>query len=262
MGWADLQGSGIGHFASATETARFGRTVRRVFVRQQAVAGDGQRLLALLVAAVEDVLIVRYPADRMDLGKYVSATQRAVIPAGSLVYWAAESAGLSADLPDGISVSSVAEWSGGAIAAKKLVLDIVARTFAEYGNHYCANPFFSRESALAGYLEWAAGTIDSTPHDVLVLCQFGTPVAVATCAAQSSGEFEVLLAGVLPEFQGQGLYRHLMGACAARAKACGHTRLIISTQTANFNVQRAWIGIGLKPYAAIETLHLNDSKSL
>jgi GNAT superfamily N-acetyltransferase len=55
--------------------------------------------------------------------------------------------------------------------------------------------------------------------------------------------------------QGRGRYAVLLAACAAEAHRRGLSRLIISTQVHNVRVQRAWARLGLRPFAAIETVH-------
>jgi GNAT superfamily N-acetyltransferase len=137
-----------------------------------------------------------------------------------------------------------------------MVADAVADSFAGYGNHYLANPLLDSAAALAGYQEWARRSL-SGERDALVLVGSGRPIGVATLVGSHDGtsHLEVLLAGLVSAAQGRGSYAVLLTACADEARQRGLSRLIISTQVHIVRVQRAWARLGLRPFAAVETVH-------
>jgi hypothetical protein len=262
VAWQDLIGRGIEHTASPLESARFALTVGRVTVRQDETSDEADRLAAVLAQAPEDLLVVRYPADRVRLGAVLAAGDRDVLPAGALTYWAVAATDVIApdgpvdDELDAPHIVAAPDWPGGPASVREVVGAVVEATFTGYGNHYLADPLLDAGAALAGYREWATGTVETTPQDVLLLVAGERPIGVATCRrASDGGHLEVLLAGMLPKDQGRGRYGYLLAGCARHAERAGLGRLVISTQVHNVRVQRAWARAGLRPFAAVETAH-------
>lgn len=260
MSWRSLCAPGLALSDSPTESRRFGLSVGRVHVGPDVQIDASSELRDLLRAAPQDVLVVRYPADRLAFAPAVAGVGRAVLPAGSLTYWGGPSDQVrraAADQP-GLSVTSArAHAEDGTLGAVLDVVDeVVAASFAGYGNHYVANPLLDDAGALAGYQEWARGRVTSAPDEVLLLQSNGSTVGVATCEADTGGgDLEVLLAGLVPAAQGQGWYGPLLAACARVADERNLQRTIISTQVHNTRVQRAWARLGLLPFGAVETVH-------
>ncbi|GAB3594557.1 hypothetical protein GCM10027446_18640 [Angustibacter peucedani] len=258
MSWEGLLAPGLELADSPAETARFGVSIARVHVAPDDDGPDVEdRLRDLLAAAHADVVVLRYPADRVALGAVAATSGRDVLAAGALTYWGAPSGAVldpRADGPDrGLAVVTAAEHGSG---VEDVVDAVVAASFAGYGNHYTSDPLLDDDLALAGYQEWARRSVTAHPDDVLLLLHDGEPVGVATCDEQPElGDLEVLLAGLVPDAQGQGWYGTLLAACARHAAERGLARTTISTQVHNVRVQRAWAKAGLRPFAAVETLH-------
>jgi hypothetical protein len=83
----------------------------------------------------------------------------------------------------------------------------------------------------------------------------GVVVGVAT-ASSAESEWEIELAGIVPDRQRGGLYAHLLRGIHDGARHAGADRVVISTQSHNIGVQRAWARLGYEPIDAIETVHL------
>lgn len=255
MAWNDLGGADVRHRPSQHESDRFGFTIARVTCGFGSDSHNTTRLTQILSDATEDVLIVRYPADQLALGTAALKSGRTVLPAGALSYWDAESAAIMR--PGRISsvdVSPIEDLDRGERrdAAERLIDDVVSDAFAGYGSHYLANPMFDATRAVEGYQEWAHKSLES--GKVLVLLENGDPIGLATCALEAD-HLEILLAGVIPSAQGSGRYGVLIGACAELAAGHNLPRVIISGQVHNVRAQRAWVRAGLRPFAAVETLH-------
>jgi RimJ/RimL family protein N-acetyltransferase len=248
MAWDTLAAPGTTLVASPVESRRFGLEVHRGTVGP----GDLDRagLRALVDGSPADVIVLRYDVARQEIPALLATTSRAVLPAGALTYWEKQ-------------VGDVAEPSTRVVAAtdldpavaEQVVRAVVRESFAGYGNHYTADPLLDRSAVLAGYEEWAVGSLDRDTHEVMVQVLDGEPVGVAT-VEHSAAHAEILLAGLVPTAQGRGLYGDLLLAVERTARAAGRERLVISTQVQNVRVQRAWARFGMRPFAAVETVHL------
>ncbi|MEO5874054.1 MAG: GNAT family N-acetyltransferase [Streptosporangiaceae bacterium] len=267
MSWDQLLQPGVIVRASPVETDRFGCSFERVTIGPGPLEAGG--LLAVIEDLVADVLVVRYDASRLELAGTLACSRRAVLPAGTLTYWekpvsAARPPGLSSRKvlseagppePSDLEVLSAAALDLETVSA--VVREIVRASFRDYGNHYLANPLLDRAAALAGYEDWAVRSLGSDPGNVLVLAEGAIPIGMATLEPGSDGDhLEILLAGLIPAAQGRRLYAGLLDGCERAALARGATQIVISTQVHNVRVQRAWARHGLRPFAAIETVHL------
>jgi RimJ/RimL family protein N-acetyltransferase len=255
MSWDQLLEAGVVVRDSPVETSRFGCSIERVTIGPGPV--DVDRLLALIQDLSADVLVVRYDAARLELPGTFARSNRAVVPAGTLTYWEKAVSVTEPPAPSNIEVLSADELDLETVSG--LVRGIVRASFSGYGNHYTANPLLDRSAALAGYEDWAVGSLNDDPHNVLVLLDQGEPIGLATLEpGADAGHLEILLAGLVPAAQGKRLYEALLHACERVAASRGSQRVVISTQVHNVRVQRAWARHGLRPFAAIETIHLID----
>lgn len=268
MAWSALDTSGISHGASPLESERFGLSIGRVTIGIQADPEEIRaRLPRVLGSANEDLLIVRYPAAQVWIGSLLAQAGHQVVPAGALTYWEADAGSVAAHPgptpeADDLDVVPAAEL-GGAAEIQAVIDELVADSFAGYGNHYAASPrLLDPEAALAGYRDWARRSV-SGAGGALVLRQGGTPIGVATLEHSPDGkDLEILLAGLVSAAQGKGRYGALLTAVDAHATRVGARRVIISTQAHNVRVQRAWVRAGLRPFAAIETAHLTRAAAV
>ncbi|VTR76201.1 GNAT family N-acetyltransferase [Cellulomonas hominis] len=257
MSWDQLAAPGLVLADSPAESARFGRAVSRLTIGAGAL--DPDELAALVAGSAADVLVVRYDAGRQEVPALLASGSRAVLPAGALTYWEKALEHGSVGAPARSAVVGPGELGGD--AAEAAVREVVRSSFADYGNHYTADPLLDRDAALAGYEEWATGSLARESDDVLVQTVDGACVGVATLE-RADDHVEVLLAGLVPSAQGRGLYGDLLVAVQAWALERGLSRLVISTQVHNVRVQRAWARAGLRPFAAVETVHLVDRETL
>lgn len=264
MSWDGLLGEGVRYSPSPVESDRFRMSFARVVVGDQVsgaaeVADDLARILA---ESDDDLLVVRYPARLASLGAVASASPRRILPADVLTYWEVAAADLRLDPEAAAAAGCLVTVPTVADEDSLAALDaVVADSFRGYGNHYTANPALDADLALAGYQDWARRTFEARPDDVVLLSQAegvdpSRVVGVATLSQSPDGrDLEILLAGLVGDSQGQGLYGHLLGGVGDLARRRGAERVIISTQVHNIRVQRAWARHGFKPYAAVTTLH-------
>lgn len=261
MTWDSLRGDGVRFSPSPLESRRFGLGIGRVIVGGDTTdaATAGAELTRILQAATEEVLIVRWPSPFVGLGAAAVASGRGIIPADVLTYWEVPPEGLSAGPvhDPGLEILHARQADA---ATREVVADIVTSSFRDYANHYAANPLLDRELALAGYVEWAESCLTDAGTDVLLLARDTEPLGLATLQAGSDGDLEILLCGLASQAQGQGLYQQLLHGVARFAQSRGHRRIIISTQAHNVRAQRVWARAGLRPFAAVTTVHAVTSR--
>jgi GNAT superfamily N-acetyltransferase len=220
---------------------------------------DGYADLASLDAAISagkpDVIIARYFSTNIIVPRWLAGLDQSVIQTPSLVYWEAIPARYSEHpLPIGITISRVSEDPH----HRDTAVEVIGAAFTAYLNHYSYNPLLLPELSLAGYQEWAQRTVRSNPDESYLMFDTDGPVGVATMktGASPGADTEAELVGLISRTRGQGLYEHLLAACIARTQEIGARRMVISTQSTNPGVQRAWARMGLLPFSSIETAHI------
>ncbi len=255
MAWDSLKGDDVRHWASEAESKRFGLSIGRVVVGYDVVPGAAleQTLWTIISGATEELLVVRYPARMSRLGAVIGDTGRRVLPADVLTYWEVSAEVLGQARRD---VESSLQVVRGEVtdAARWALETVLVDSFRGYGNHYTANPALDPELALAGYLEWAMGAFERNPHNAILLTHDDVPVGASTLT-EGNDHLEIELAGMTGASQGQGWYRVLLAGVGQEALRRGLPTVIISTQVSNIRVQRAWVRAGMKPFAAVTTLH-------
>ncbi len=230
---------------STAESARFGLRVAR-----WAPAAPDERI----DPTGYDVVIVRRPeawADRwIDLTRF---NDHVAVHADTLLYW---------EWTDrGENIEARAEIVTVEDAPSREIETLVRDVFAEYHNHYRANPLFDPALVLAGYVEWALSTVDRVPGAFIGVGSIDelTGFGVIDWGAEVP---DVRLAGVTSAARGQGWYGELVARMmlVARARGAGHLR--ISTQAQNLKVQRTWASFGWRQVDALGTTHLIRSELL
>lgn len=250
MSWQSVvTGRAVQVRASELESRRFGRTFSRIEVPigvEDPSALDDVR--AALRESPADIVVLRYPAARVDWFARLLGPDRDLITADALAYWRlVPGRGRRPNVDPDVTVTPAGTLDG------SLVDEVVRDVFAGYGNHYLANPLLSRDDALAGYVEWAQHSVGQDTAIVLRTAVEGI-VGLATLA--HVGETcEIELAGIRQRFQRRGLYAHLLAGCETTAAGLGASDLVISTQVHNANVQRAWARYGFEPVGALLTVH-------
>jgi GNAT superfamily N-acetyltransferase len=251
--WLDLLGAGVTAAPSPVESDRFGMSMARVVVGQEAVWDDALHDdLVVACARDEDVLVVRWPSRLVECGAVLATSGRDVVPADTLVYWEAPSAMLAESGQEPADAPQVRRG----VAAPPDLDDLVERVFAGYINHYTANPLLGRDLVLEGYVDWVRRTVRRDPGTLAVLVQHEQSVGVATWFVDPAGDFvEILLAGLVPEARRRGWYALLLAEVGRAAAGVGSARVVISTQGSNVSVQRAWVRAGFVPFASVTTAH-------
>lgn len=233
---------------SPTETARFQRRVRRY----ELVGPNPTPLLDAIVADDPDLAIVRIPTDRGEVFPKLAALGDELILGDCLVIYARDNSRLGA--VDPLKNALHARYATESDAPQ---LDRMTRIIFEgYRNHYSVNPRLEGFDLIDGYQEWTRSFIGTGERRCLLLeidhelCGFAT-------VRFSTDETEGVLYGVMPKYQGRGVYRDIIRATVSRFIAAGSPRTIVSTQIDNRAVQKVWASEGFAVAGSQYTLHLN-----
>ena len=232
---------------SASETARFGLVVGRAHIDDDAALASAADMENVI--ADYDVVIVRAPAWRRDLAAgLASVPSHALVPADHLCYWSWERQRFTpVAAPDGFCLEETTDMSE--------VAPLVRDGFGDYGNHYRANPLLDPSAALEGYCEWVERLLDEDATCLVLRSADGE--AVGFGVLDWSDEVpDIRLAAMGRLSQGRGLYGSVLSGLMSEALLRGHDRLLISTQSDNVQVMRAWARLGLLPESTLATHHL------
>lgn len=243
---------------SDSESTRFGMSTARLTVGSSALRGTKEysEILAAVQSAVADtryiLKILRFPSDMLPLLGDLDLRGQRAYPGGSLVYWENT---LQRARPQfaGASPSEILPAQRACVAGQ--VTDVIENSFAGYINHYSANPRIPKNIAVEGYAEWAARTTADANNRLFVSYDDEAIVGVAVVAVTGS-LWEIELASMLSSAQRRGLYSKLMSGLLDSASDAQAERVVISTQSHNIAVQRAWSKMGFVPISSVDTVHL------
>lgn len=236
-------------FISSAESARFGRSTLRVNVPPSLSVGEAAVQLTDILASTEaEIVILRYPSEALGLFAGADLDGWARFPGGSLLYWRAP----SHPVHDG---SGTRELTGEERTRHAAEIDAMLRdSFAGYVNHYAANPLIEPDAAVLGYAQWAQA-IASDARNRIFTVDDPEGIVGAAAISVSDGGWDINLAGVLSRAQRRGHYRRLLSGIVAAAES-EKAELVISTQSHNIPVQRAWAAEGFLPDHSVDTVHL------
>jgi len=231
MGYADFTKQSQPEIIdSAIESARFGMRISR------GSSGDWEshtkQFLTDMLQCDSDVVILRTRDVKPEL-EFASPNFSA-IDAGTLTYWSSDQNPSFEALEENMSYSPAAETLEDYLA-------ILENCFAGYVNHYSYNPLFNKFSPCEAYLDWAKSQALSNDENYFsgVLRVSGEPVGAIT-GIRDGNVLEPVLGGIRSEFKGRGLYKYLISGFWESAKLAPNSRLVISTQMENTDVQAAW----------------------
>jgi ribosomal protein S18 acetylase RimI-like enzyme len=245
MSWSHLRSDEVDSTSSTQESQFLGLAVHRLEIALQA-RYDFDDLVDQVGSIDADLIILRFPSTHVDwMGRLrFHIPDMEVIHADTLVYWT--------HTPTD-SVNTI-EWTVQHPPAASEAGEAIKSIFAGYRNHYAANPRLEAFDPAEAYRRWATNHIVNG-GSALALSDGSKIVAVATLT-EPTDHVEILLAGVVPEVRGRGVYGSLLSAVAHDVKDGDASTIVISTQAHNIGVQRAWARFGFLPTAAFDTLHL------
>ena len=111
-------------------------------------------------------------------------------------------------------------------------------------------------SVADAYADWAVRALGQAECDVTEWRGADGDAEGIAVARRVDDTVEILLAGMRPAFRGMGAYPAFFTATVNNAFAQGASRVVISTQDHNVQVQRIWGRCGLTPTLAVTVAHL------
>lgn len=210
----------------------------------------GQDVVRLIQDSGLDVVIVRVGAEDVELAAALNTETLISWQADTLLYFKVASKPLAAGSPpDGLVQLSLADGPDADV--------LVERIFADYSNHYSANPALRKINVVTAYQDWTRTALGSTRNAVFkTLSDKGAPAGLCVTDVEDESCDEVLLAGIVPEERGRGAYQDMIRMIGVRAQAASKESVVISTQAANIGVMRAWCRLGFLPTIALNTIHV------
>jgi len=135
---------------------------------------------------------------------------------------------------------------------------VAAEAFRGYMGHYHADPRLDRETCDAVYASWAERScVDPAVASKVLVAEHGGRIAgFLTLLERGREEQEIILNGVEPASQRHGIYRSLVLAAMAHARADGAGLLTVSTQLVNVGVQKTWARLGFELSRSHFTFHV------
>jgi GNAT superfamily N-acetyltransferase len=240
--------------ASARESERFGLRVARLTVPVGCLRND-QELAAMCGSAPFDLIFVRAPIQRAGLGEELSRSAgREIRAVETLVYF-------EWDLSHASTARHRQPFSMKTVVPFASLRSLIEESFAGYKNHYSANPHLSAAVTADAYVEWAHTLLEGGSCRLFAACDesSGDPIGFILSSVDGAARSaEVVLNGVSPTRQREGVYAGLMTAAAQRLREDdGVLRLAISTQSTNFAVIEAWKKLGLRESLSLNTFHFS-----
>lgn len=136
--------------------------------------------------------------------------------------------------------------------------DMARTIFQDYPGHYRANPLFDESVIADGYADWAVRLSQDAGTAVDFITAGGATagfVAYRSNPGEHTAEF--LLAGVVPQMRGNGVYLQMFSDMLGRFKTDGFRTAQTATQAHNVASQRTWTKLGIALRSAEYTLHIN-----
>jgi len=135
--------------------------------------------------------------------------------------------------------------------------DLAREIFKNYVGHYHSDQRLDRTDCDLVYSSWATNSCldKSVADDVFLIVSNKRIVGFLTVKKQSERTGEIILNGVHPDYQYQGIYQQLITLANNWTADQQLQELIVSTQLSNLAVQKVWCRQGFEPYKNFYTFH-------
>ncbi len=237
---------------SPLESERFSLEVYRLDLDHV----DVTKLRDVVAGVLFDLLIIRVPAGDAATVQRALHPQHCTIHADTLIYYERMLAKLAFPASERPGHCELKIVRGDPSMRSELEL-AAYEIFMGYRSHYCARADFSVKAIALGYAQWAEKLLTSEEADVMIATVESKIVGFLAWSANPDMSIaSIELNGVLPEYRRLGVYSALLRSVVDIAQSRGFTRLQISTQAHNIEVQRVWCKAAFLPIKALDTLHV------
>lgn len=253
MGWKELQSDEIHFGIAAAETQRFGFPVLNVQCGVEVL----ENIVSIGKTLIEQdygLAVVRYPSSIETIGSLIASLDLKLTSTDSTVYWSSSKVATITAASSRVDIQQVGpERLGDLITA-------VQSTFNDYRSHWHYNPRTNHLQMAEAYSEWVTSSINR--HDVYCYIISLDNELAGMAMVQFAGEVaEILLAGIVRNYQSQGLYQNLISYVEHDLRQKNVTQLVISTQSQNIRVQKSWARYGLVPQMSVQTIHVEKKRA-
>ena len=235
---------------SPSETTRFAFSVGRLAVGERQLVTDDELVKAFATDAHE-LVVFRYPSNKVTWAALLRAAGFDVLQADTLLYYRldAQERAVSPTALDYLEATSP-----GAVGTGEKLL---RGSFDGYANHYAANPRFSMDSMLDGYVEWALRCTQASVPGALLVHTDEAGAAVGASTVQPGEAPEVPLVAIRPGAAGRGLYGRVLAGAEHWLFSHGATEIFVSTQSHNIPVLRTWARRNYRLVGSFNTVHVS-----
>lgn len=259
MAWKDVIG-GVGRVeTSLIESQKFKRTIGRFVVGEcwsrefKSESALQNALLEICDSDKHELTVVRVPSSLLGLLNRTKFKRRSLLFVGTLVYWEMR-LGVDTEIPFVIE-AKIQTAENLAQENYPEIFRVLDSSFTNYRNHYTSNPLLELSSATDSYHDWAHSVLVNNPENVVLVSLDEKIAGLAVISPNSGGPVEILLAGIGEGFQRRGAYISLLSGICHIARERGFDHIVISTQSWNISVQKAWTKAGFSPVLSIDTFH-------
>jgi ribosomal protein S18 acetylase RimI-like enzyme len=254
MGWQELQSNEVLVSSGDVESRRFGFQILNVQCGAQS-EGRESELSQALSSEIYELAVVRYPVHLEGVAQLLATHGEKTIDADPTVYWGTP---IRKDVPNrspaNIAIQRIDE------SALEIVEQVINSAFSGYRSHWHDNPRTQNIRMEDAYNEWVKNKITNNESRCYLMLVDREPAGFAMTETRELVS-EILLAGICTQFQSRGLYRHLLAHIENEMFSEKSVELVISTQSQNRNVQKAWDKYGLIPLMTVRTVHVENRKS-
>jgi ribosomal protein S18 acetylase RimI-like enzyme len=254
MGWQELQSNEVLVSSGDVESRRFGFQILNAQCGAQS-EGRESELSQALSSEIYELAVVRYPVHLEGVAQLLATHGEKTIDADPTVYWGTP---IRKDVPNrspaNIAIQRIDE------SALEIVEQVINSAFSGYRSHWHDNPRTQNIRMEDAYNEWVKNKITNNESRCYLMLVDGEPAGFAMTETRELVS-EILLAGICTQFQSRGLYRHLLAHIENEMFSEKSVELVISTQSQNRNVQKAWDKYGLIPLMTVRTVHVENRKS-
>lgn len=203
-----------------------------------------------------DLAVVRYPSGNTEFSSQLSRLGYNMISTDPTVYWSLSS------FSQQPQARSSAEFQLVRADTTDDVAKIVSSSFRGYRSHWHHNPRTSQVNMVDVYIEWLEAVANQPSFGAFLLKSPRAGEAIGMALLEFHDSFvEILLAGISEKHQGVGHYSSILEGVSRTALAMSCSRVVISTQASNINVQKAWARNGWLPEMTLQTVHLVKDES-
>jgi len=233
------------------ESARFDLRIFRADMQSL----DVETLVSELIKDRVDVAILRLPARAAsEIGKIAAYGLRPIHADTLAIYECCLQDREPKTLKNPPTLIQPAEPSDG-----PAIIDLIKAVFANYPNHYHANPLLDPKGALDGYCEWAMSHLHGSDR-IAWVTRIGDRIAAIACSSFDHRQkiCQGVLHGVHPDFSGNGYYTDLIRYTQHHFRNLGYRILKIATQIGNLPVQQVWGRENFSVSEVFDTFHVNS----